>query len=116
MNISKFNKFAAFHFLLETSSYYRIIFWFVTLKAEFSSESPVLCLDICSIYVATTHLATIFYKKMEQIYKNRTDLFLWNSAFVTDQKIIWQLPGPHRSVKVKPKVMLKTLNANYIMK
>ena len=60
------------------------------LPMEFSSESPVLFLYICSIYVATTHLATIFYNKMEQIYLNRTDLLLLNSAFdVTDQKIIW---------------------------
>ena len=41
------------------------------------------CFYICSIYVAITHLATIFYNKMEQIS-------LLNSAFdVTDQKIIW---------------------------
>ena len=40
----------------------------MTSKAEVNSESPVLFLYICSIYVALTHLATIFYKKMEQIY------------------------------------------------
>ena len=51
----------------------------MTSKAEFSS-----------IYVATTHLATILYKKMEQMYKNRTGLSLLNSDFdVTDQKTIW---------------------------
>ena len=42
-------------------------------KAEFSGESPVLFLYICSIYVAITHVATIFYKKMDQIYK-KTEL------------------------------------------
>ena len=73
----------------EAGNYY-IIFWSVTSKAEFSSESPDQFLYICSICVATTHLATIFYKKMEKIYKNRTGLSLLNSAYdVTDQKIIW---------------------------
>ena len=38
-------------------------------KAEFSSESPVLFLYICSIYVATTRLAIIYHKKMEKMYK-----------------------------------------------
>ena len=38
----------------------------MTSKAEFSSESPVLFLYISSIYVATTHLATTFYKKMDR--------------------------------------------------
>ena len=46
---------------------YHIIFWLMTLKAEFSSESPVLFLYISSIHVAPTDLATIFYKKMEHI-------------------------------------------------
>ena len=56
-------------------------------KAEFSNL--VLFQYIYSIYVATTHLATIFYKKMLQVYKNRTGLPLLNSAFdVTEQKII----------------------------
>ena len=32
------------------------MFWSMTSEAEFSSESPVLFLYICSIYVATTHL------------------------------------------------------------
>ena len=42
------------------------------------------------IYIAPAHLATIFYKKLEQIYKNRTGLSLLNAAFdVTDQKAIW---------------------------
>ena len=31
-------------------------------KAEFISENLILFLYICSIYVATTHLATTFYK------------------------------------------------------
>ena len=49
------------------------------------------CFYVCSIYrVATTHLATTFYKKTEQIYKNRTDFSPLHSAFdVTDQKIMW---------------------------
>ena len=64
---------------------YHIIFWSMTSKAECSSESPDQLLYICSIYVAPTHLATIFYKKMEQIYKIRTGLSPLNSAFdVTD--------------------------------
>ena len=43
----------------------------------------------CSVYIATTHLATIFYNKMEQIYKNTSGLLLLNSAFdVIDQKMI----------------------------
>ena len=45
---------------------------------------------ICSIYVATTHLATISYKKMKQIYKNGTGLSPVSSAFdFTDNKIKW---------------------------
>ena len=60
---------------------YHIIFWSMTSKAEFSSESPDQFLYICLIYVTTTQLTSIFYKKMEQIYKNRTDLSLLNSAF-----------------------------------
>ena len=43
----------------------------------------------CSVYVAKTHLATIFYNKMEQIYKNTSGLSLLNSAFeVINQKMI----------------------------
>ena len=69
---------------------YHIVFGSVTSKVEFSSESPDQFLYICSIYIAPTHLATIFYKEMEQIYKYRTDLSLLNSAFdVTGQKTIW---------------------------
>ena len=56
-------------------------------KQNFSSESPVRFLYICSIYVATTHLYKI-HKKIEQIHKNRTGLSLLNSALdVTDHKI-----------------------------
>ena len=90
----------------ETSNYY-IIFWSMTSKAEFSSESPYQLLYICSIHVATTHLATIFYKKMEQIHKNRTSLSLLNSAFsdVTNQKaIVTSLPSlgqGNREVKLE---------------
>ena len=35
---------------------YHIIFWSMTLKAEFSNESPHQLLYICSIYVATIHV------------------------------------------------------------
>ena len=48
-----------------------IIFLSMTSKAEFGSESPDQFLFVCSTYIAPAHLATIFYKKMEQIYKNR---------------------------------------------
>ena len=51
------------------------------VKAEFSSES----LYICSIYVTKTYPATIFYKKMEQIYKNRIGLLLLYSAILTSR-------------------------------
>ena len=84
---------------------YHIIFWSMMSKAECSSQTPDQLLYIYSIYITPTHLATIFYKKMEQIYKNSTGLSLLNSAFdVTHQKTIWQLPASYRSVKVKPEV------------
>ena len=82
---------------------YNITSWSMTSKAEFSSESPNQFLYICSIYVAPTHLATIFYKKMEQIHKNRTGFSLKNSAFdVTAQKQYgsYQPPfAPARSIR-----------------
>ena len=43
----------------------------MTSKAEFGSESPDQFLFVCSTYIAPAHLATIFYKKMEQIYKKQ---------------------------------------------
>ena len=57
---------------------YHSIFWSMTSKTAFRSESAVLLLYIFSIYVATTHLATIFYKKKEKIHKNRAGLSLLN--------------------------------------
>ena len=51
----------------------------MTSKAEFSYSWSSFY--ICSICVAITHLATILYKKMKQIYKNRKGLSLLNSAF-----------------------------------
>ena len=67
----KFGKITSWFTLTERleAGNYHINFWSVTSKAEFSSEteSPDQFLYICSIYVAPTHLATIFYKKMEQI-------------------------------------------------
>ena len=87
----------------------------MTSKQNVDSERPVLFLYICSIYVAATHFATIFYKKTEQKSKKWTGLSLLNFTFdVTDEKITWQLPVSHRLVRVKPKVILKSLNANYI--
>ena len=72
------------------AGYYHIVFWSVTSKAEFSSERPALFIYICSIYVATTQLTTILYKKMEHLCKNRTGLSLLNTAFdVTDEKTTW---------------------------
>ena len=69
---------------------YHIIFGAMTSKAEFSWESSVQFPYICSVYVATTHLDSIFYEKMEQIFKNMIGLSLLNSAFdVTHQKIMW---------------------------
>ena len=53
----------------------------MTSKVDFSSASPAMFLYIFSIYVATTQLATIFYKKMKQIYKYSNGLSLLNSAF-----------------------------------
>ena len=50
----------------EAGNYY-IIFWSMTSKTEFSSESAFQFLYIFSIYVATTHLATKFYKKIEKV-------------------------------------------------
>ena len=48
---------------------YHIIFWSMTSKAEFSSESLAQFQNICSIHVATiTQLATIL------IQENGTDL------------------------------------------
>ena len=69
---------------------YHIVFGSVTSKAEFSSESAVLFLYTFLIYVATTHLATKFYKKWKRYIKKRAGLSLINSAFdVTDSKTIW---------------------------
>ena len=59
---------------------YHIIFWSKMAKAEFSSEIPDQFLNICSIHVAPTHLATIFYKKMEDIQKQ--DWSLWIKPFI----------------------------------
>ena len=59
---------------VQESGNYHVFFWSMTSKAEFVSESPDQFLYICSIYVARTHLAPIFYEKMEQIYKNRSGL------------------------------------------
>ena len=92
----KFGKIASRFTLTEgwETGNYHIIFWSMTSKAEFSSESMVQFLYICSIYVAPTHLATIFYRKMERL---------------------WQLPASHCSVK-NLEVIFKTLNANHTIK
>ena len=88
------------------------MFWSMTSKAEFSRVRAFF-IYICSIYVATTYLATIFYKKMEQIYKKGTGLSLPNSAFdVTDQKIILYLPASHCSIKVNPEVIFQNFKCN----
>ena len=82
---------------------YHIIFWSMTSKAEFSSESLVLFLYIFSIYVAATHLATTFYKNME--HKNRNRLSLLSSAFdVTHQKnnmVVTSLPSLGQGEKIE---------------
>ena len=86
---------------------YHIIFWLMTSKAEFRSESAVQFLYIFSIYVI--HLATKFYKKMKTVYKNRAGLSLLNYSFdVTDQKTIWQLLASLRSVKVKAEMSFQS--------
>ena len=60
------------------------------LAAKIKVYTVYQFLYICS-NIATAHLAMIFYKKMEQIYKNRTiSVSLINSAFdIINQKIIW---------------------------
>ena len=56
---------------------------------KFLKEKAKLIKMYISVYVATTHLATTFYKKMEHIYKNRAGLSLLNLVFdVTGQKTI----------------------------
>ena len=51
---------------------YHIVFWSMTSKTEFSSESTVLFLFIFSTYVTTTHLNTKFYNQIEKIYKKQS--------------------------------------------
>ena len=64
---------------------YHIIFWSMTSKAEFSKESPVQGLYICSIYVAKTHLADIFYKNFSTLL-----LQFWLTSWLIVQKLLFQ--------------------------
>ena len=62
------------------------------------------------VYVATAHLTTMFYKKMEEIYRSRISLSLLNYAFdVTDQKKWGSYQPSHFAVKVKPEVSFEIL-------
>ena len=100
----------------ETGNYH-IIFWSMTSKAEFSGESGVHFLYIFSIYVATTHLTTKFYKKMEEIYKNRSSLSLIDSAFaVTDPKTMVVTSLSSLGQGETKWDFSKLQNANYTMK
>ena len=83
----------------------RLCWTTLTLKAEFSSERPVLFLYICSIYVAATHIARyhILQENGPDEYKKDRTI---NSAFdIIDQKTVEYLPASYRSVKLNPELI-----------